>query len=147
MSATRVEFHFNVPDRVAYACRLLRKASRQQLAVGVWADEAVLRALSPQLWTLSSQDFLPHCLLPAGEAMQALSPIWLSADLDRLRGRPVLLNLSDQWVADAARWPRLVELVPADDDGARQAARQRWRRYAGEGHTVVPHDVAATPTG
>ena len=57
---TRIEFHFNAPERLQYACRLLRKASAQNLRIGVVGSAAALRQLDAALWNFSAVDFLPH---------------------------------------------------------------------------------------
>ena len=46
---TEVEFHTGVPDRVSFACRLLRKASRQGARVLVTAPEDILAELDRAL--------------------------------------------------------------------------------------------------
>lgn len=35
---TQVAFHFNAPDKLAYVCRLVRKATRQDARVMVTGD-------------------------------------------------------------------------------------------------------------
>ena len=70
---TEVAFHFNVPDKLGYACRLLRKAYAAGGPVGVVAPADTLDALNTQLWSFSALDFIPHCLatalLPCGTGM------------------------------------------------------------------------------
>ena len=51
---TEVTFHFNVPDKLGYACRLLRKAYAAGGPVGVVAPPDTLRALDTALWSSSS---------------------------------------------------------------------------------------------
>ena len=51
---TEVTFHFNVSEKTAYACRLLRKAWAARAPVGVLGDAAALRALDEALWTFLS---------------------------------------------------------------------------------------------
>src|SRR2546430_15615154 len=66
---TEVQFHFNVPDRLLYACRLLRKALRSGASgVAVTAPAPTLATLDRLLWTFDPQEFIPHVLLRAGEA-------------------------------------------------------------------------------
>jgi len=70
---SRVDFHSNVPDKLAYACRLARKAYMAGNKVVVLAaDSAQLDALNSAMWTISATDFLPHVLgagwRPAGHA-------------------------------------------------------------------------------
>ena len=57
---TEVEFHVNVPDRLQYACRLLRKAYRQGARVLVRAPAPRLMRLDRELWTFVEREFLPH---------------------------------------------------------------------------------------
>ena len=59
---TEVTFHFNVPDRPGYACRLLRKATRSGALVVVTAGAAELAGLDRLLWTFDPIEFLPHVL-------------------------------------------------------------------------------------
>ena len=40
---TRIEFHFHIPERLRYTCRLLRKARAQDLRVAVVGASATLR--------------------------------------------------------------------------------------------------------
>ena len=62
---TEVMFHFNVPDKLGYACRLLRKAYGAGSKVGVVADESTLQPLDTALWSFSAVEFLPHCAASA----------------------------------------------------------------------------------
>ena len=55
---TRIDFHTNVPDKIAYACRLVRKASAANTRVVLMADdEAQLAELNTAMWTFSPVDF------------------------------------------------------------------------------------------
>ena len=60
---TEVAFHFNAPDRVAYACRLLRKAVASGAKLVVTGSPDVLQQLDRALWTFSAVDFVPHFFL------------------------------------------------------------------------------------
>ena len=55
---TEVEFHFNVPDRLVYACRLLRKAARKRVGVAVIAPPPTLDSFDRLLWTFGDTDFV-----------------------------------------------------------------------------------------
>jgi len=54
-----VEFHHGMTDKLAYACRLLRKAYRSGAGVLVTGDASTLKALDRQLWVFDDQEFLP----------------------------------------------------------------------------------------
>ena len=49
VAMTRIEFHFNAPERLQYACRLLRKACRQGARVRVTGPAPTLSALDVAL--------------------------------------------------------------------------------------------------
>ncbi|MFS4518087.1 DNA polymerase III subunit chi, partial [Delftia tsuruhatensis] len=59
---TEVAFHFNAPDKLAYVCRLARKALRHRTQLVVLGSSASLKALSPRLWSVSPTDFLAHAV-------------------------------------------------------------------------------------
>jgi DNA polymerase III subunit chi len=136
-----VAFHTGVPDKLGYACRLLRKAWRQQARVTVTGDSGLLARLDSALWTFDPQEFIPHARLRAGQAPSealAPTPIWL-ADAGALPpAADVLVNLGPDDAPEADRFARVIELVGADD-ADRQAARRRWRAYEARGLAVTHH--------
>jgi DNA polymerase-3 subunit chi len=144
---TEVAFHFNVPDKLGYACRLLRKASGAGSRVVVTGEPELLRALDTELWTFSALEFIPHCHAASAEAqVLAASPVVLA---DTPRGTPhqqVLVNLGGRVPEGFERFERLIELV-ARDDGDRQQARTRWKHYADRGYAIQKHDLAAKEAG
>jgi DNA polymerase-3 subunit chi len=140
---TEVAFHFNVPDKLAYACRLLRKAAASGARVVVTGEPQLLRTLDTQLWTFSALEFIPHCLATAAEPqVLAASPVVLA---DTPRSSPhqdVLVNLGGGVPDGFERFERLIELVTPDDED-RQQARQRWKHYADRGYGIQRHDIAS----
>ncbi len=137
---TQVEFHFNAPDKIAYACRLLRKASRQGSHVVVVADAAVLQALDAALWSFSATDFVPHTLATDDAAVWAASPVLLLESALQAPHQQVLLQLGDAVPAGFERFERLIEVVALDEED-RILARQRWKHYAGRGYAVQRKDL------
>ena len=139
---TEVAFHFNVPDKLGYACRLLRKAHAAGGQVGVVGPPEVLGALDQALWSFSALDFVPHCLASAPVPVLAATPIVLATDSAQLPPTQVLVNLGAAVPAGFERFERLIELVDTSDTG-RAEARQRWRHYAERGYPIQRHDLAA----
>ncbi|WDD94981.1 DNA polymerase III subunit chi [Burkholderia sp. FERM BP-3421] len=130
---TRIDFHSNVGDSLAYACRLLRKAYQAGQPVVVLADAARLRALDERLWTFSPLDFVPHCSVDSPHA--AGTPIVLTVDLERAPHHQILLNLGVDVPAQFARFERLLEVVGnAPDELA--AGRERYRFYRDRGYAL-----------
>ena len=138
---TEVAFHFNAPDKVAYACRLLRKALGSGAQVVVVADAQALDRLDVALWTFSPLEFLPHCRAPGDPLTLAASPVVLAADVTQSPHHQVLVNLGEQVPEGFERFERLIEVVGLDDDD-RQRARGRWKHYAGRGYAITRHDLA-----
>ena len=140
---TEVAFHFNVPDKLGYACRLLRKAHAAGSRVVVTGAPEELRTLDVQLWAFSPAEFIPHCHLGTAEpAVVDASPVLLA---DSARGAPhqeVLVNLGGPVPEGFERYERLIELVTTEDDD-RQQARRRWKHYADRGYAITRHDLAA----
>jgi len=141
---TEVSFHFNVPDRAAYACRLLRKAVRHGARVVVTAPASLLARFDRQLWVFEPLDFVPHVLVGPGHALAPRlqgTPIWLTEHAGEAPHHEVLLNLGDNLAEGFETFARVIELVSADPED-RQAARTRWKHYADRGYTITRHDVA-----
>ncbi|HWI82704.1 DNA polymerase III subunit chi [Ramlibacter sp.] len=140
---TEVAFHFNAPDKVGYACRLLRKAVGSGATVVVTGQAALLGELDAALWTFTALDFLPHCREPgAPAAVLAASPVVLTETPRAAPHHQVLVNLGQALPDGFETFERLIEVVTADEDD-RQRARQRWKHYASRGYNIVRHDLGA----
>ncbi|TMH10607.1 MAG: DNA polymerase III subunit chi [Betaproteobacteria bacterium] len=143
---TEVQFHFNVPDRLHYACRLLRKALRAGTpGVTVSAPAATLARLDRALWSFDPQEFLPHLLLRTGEQppqRMRRTPIWLVERAEQAAQHPVLVHLGDEPAEGFESFARLIEIVSTDDD-EREAARRRWKHYAARGYAIEKFEVTA----
>lgn len=139
---TEVAFHFNVPDKLVYSCRLLRKAWSSGARVVVTAEPDTLTRLDQMLWTFSALEFVPHCRLTATAATLAVTPVVLAGSLEGCPHHEVLVNLGPQVPDGFERFERFIELVTlADDD--RLAARSRWKHYADRGYAMKRHDLAS----
>lgn len=141
---TEISFHFNTPDKLSYACRLLRKAVNGGSKVVVTASAETLGQLDTLLWTISPLDFIAHCRGDGDTALLAASPVLLGLPVAMPSNFPVLLNLGDPVPDGFERFERLVELVSGGDDD-RAHARDRWKYYAHRGYEITRHDVAAKP--
>lgn len=146
--AAQVEFHTGVADDLAFACRLLRKASRQGARVLVRGPSTRLARLDRELWTFVERDFVPHVRFAVPGTVPpiaARTPIWL-VDGDRpAGGPPVLVNLGADLPPSIDGLTRIIEIVAADADDE-QRGRQRWRIYRSMG-LEVKHHVSATGPG
>lgn len=140
---TEITFHFNMPDKLDYTCRLLRKAWRAKARVAALAPEPLVQELDRALWCFEPREFVPHAhVRQARGAVAAHTTVWLAS---RVEGLPpplgVLVNLGAEVPEGFERFERLIEIV-SRDPADRQAGRQRWRHYADRGYTLQRHEVA-----
>jgi DNA polymerase III subunit chi len=138
---TSIAFHFNAPAKLAYACRLLRKAAASGSTVAVLGDQALLAKLDQQLWSFSALDFVPHARAASlTEQQRQRTPIWLCEAAEQGLGRQVLVNLTAQMPSAVAPFERVIEVV-SQEQADRQSARQRWKQYTEQGYQIVRHDL------
>lgn len=137
---TRVDFHFNAPDKLRYACRLVRKIHRSGTRVVVFSsDQAQLGEFDRLLWTFSPLSFIPH--VAVGDRLASETPVLLASDDAPAPWHEVLINLGPETPAHFSRYERLVEIV-ASDETDRRAGRERWKFYRERGYPMNSHDCA-----
>lgn len=134
---TRIDFHTNVGDPLAYACRLARKAYLSGKPLVVLAEPQRLAAFDEQLWTFQPLEFVPHCM--ANSALAQDTPVVLTSNLDDAPHHHVLVNLGAPVSAQFARFERLVEIVGSDGDEL-AAGRERYRFYRDRGYAIETHN-------
>ena len=142
---TEVAFHFNVPDKLAYSCRLLRKAWGSGAQVVLMAEPGMLNRLDQLLWTFSALEFLPHCQVSAPAATLTASRVLLTTTLEDCPHHDVLVNLGQAVPAGFERFERFIELVSSADED-RVAGRSRWKHYADRGYALKRYDLASRVT-
>lgn len=140
---TEIAFHVNAPDKLDYACRLLRATQKKSAQVLVLGQMALLTSLSSRLWSMQPTEFLPHCLSDATPEVLAHSPIVLNSELpNTVTQSQVLLNLGAVLPAGFERFERLLEIV-GQDEAELQAARVRWKHYKDRGYALSRYDVVS----
>jgi len=137
---TRIDFHSNVPDKIAYACRLVRKARAANCRIVLMTDDAAHAArLDQALWSFSEADFIPHVM--AGDALAATTPVILAHDgSTELPHNQVLINLTSNTPTHFTRFERMFEIISSDEDD-KLAGRERYRFYQQGGYPLT-HFVA-----
>jgi DNA polymerase-3 subunit chi len=140
---TEVAFHFGAPDKLAYTCRLLRKASATGARLLVRSPADVVAALDAALWNLRPADFVTHCDTAAPQSVQERSGILLQpAGVQIVPGRPILVNLAQDVPQGFAGFQRVIEVVSNEEED-RDWARKRWMQYKGQGFAITRHDLAS----
>lgn len=138
---TELAFHFGAPDKLAYTCRLLRKAVGSGAKVVLLADADALAKVDADLWAMSPTEFVPHAVAAGGASVQNRSPLVLTTDLTQVPEQTgVLVNLTAAVPQGFERFARLIEVVSTDTED-RDQARQRWRHYTERGYTIIRHDL------
>lgn len=141
---TTVAFHFNAPDKLAHACRLVADALRRDgPRIVVCGAPEVLARVDQMLWGASATAFPAHCFADAPEVVLRASPVVLAADPRQAPARDLLLQLGDAVPEEVAAFRSVVEVVDAADAADRARARDRWRHYAQAGHAIERLDLAA----
>ncbi len=137
---TRIDFHSNVGDKIAYACRLTRKARAADFRIVLMVHDAQqLTQLDDALWRFSELDFLPH--VSAQDRLADRTPIILAdSDTAELPHHQILINLAPATPANFARFERMFEIV-ASDDVDRLAGRERYQFYKQRGYPLTHFDA------
>lgn len=147
---THITFHFNVADKLAYSCLLLRKAYASGANIVVTGDADTLAQLDQLLWTFSPSEFIGHCRAPGrGGAMAttvAGSRLILAESPKDCSHSGVLVNLGSSIPEGFERFERFNELI-SQSEPDRLSGRQRWKQYTQQGYTMKRHDVATTGAG
>lgn len=137
---TRIDFHTNIPDKLAYACRLARKAYAAKAKIVLLAEDAAqAAALNEALWTLSNIDFLPHVM--ADDPLAPETPIIITdSEEAALPHHDMLVNLTRRTPSNVAAFARVFEIISIDESDA-AAGRQRYVAYKKQSYPLT-HFVA-----
>lgn len=127
----QIDFHFNVGQRLPYACRFIRKVWKMGKTVAVWSSDAArLADFNRRLWAFDDLSFIPHAMAGAKDADEAR--VILCEDPARLPGSDVLLLLDEQtppaFEQLFERFDRVVDIVSSIPEET-AAARLRYKTY------------------
>jgi DNA polymerase-3 subunit chi len=139
----QVSFYTRLPDKLDYACRLVRKAYRSGARVVVSAPEPGLGVIDKALWTFDAAEFLPHVVQPRGSSVAAhlaVTPVFLVAEGDEPPHHDILINMGPAVVPGFESFKRVIELISTDVDDV-QAGRRRWKHYTERGYKLTHHEA------
>ena len=138
---TRVEFYFNVTDKLAKATELCERAvAKGRQLTAFTQDDAMSSILQQKLWQHTPTSFLPST--SPQDDTSAHAPIILDAAGSNLIQDDILINLkAAEHPPFFSRFRYLVELVGNDEDD-KVAARQRYKFYRDRGYQVKSTDAA-----
>ena len=137
---TRIDFHTNIPDKLAYACRLARKAYGARAKIVVLAESREQAdALNAAMWTVSDTDFIPHVL--ADDPLAPQTPIVITDNEDsELPHHDMLVNLTRRRPRNFSQFARVFEIISLDAEDAAEG-RKRYTAYKKEAYPLT-HFVA-----
>ena len=137
---TRIDFHTNIPDKLAYACRLARKAYGARAKIVVLAESREQAdALNAAMWTVSDTDFIPHVL--ADDPLAPQTPIVITDNEDsELPHHDMLVNLTRRRPRNFTQFARVFEIISLDAEDAAEG-RKRYTAYKKESYPLT-HFVA-----
>ena len=131
---TRIEFFFNVEDKLQKIAELCGSAVRKGRRLMVYsADAETTVRLEDYLWSSPAVGFLPHCR--PDHALAEVTPIIVDYQGEQLVHDDVLINLQSGYPPFFSRFRRLIEIVGLDE-ADRSAARERYRFYRDRGYEI-----------
>ena len=140
----RVDFYvlerIDERSRHTLACKLAEKAYRLEHTVYIHTKTRQdAERLNELLWTFRDGSFVPHDLSAASDDT-ASSPVLIGCEPDNVESRDLLINLCDEIPAFAESFPRVAELVTADEN-CRLMSRKRFAEYRDKGHAIETHKL------
>ena len=137
---TRIEFFFNVDDKLAKAAELCEKSvdKGRELMIFTQGDE-MSAAFQQVLWQQSVTSFL--ACTKADKAIRRHTSILVSDNSDHLIKDDILINLQAEYPPFFSRFRYLVELV-GNDDADKATARLKFRFYRDRGYEIKSTDMA-----
>jgi DNA polymerase-3 subunit chi len=98
-------------------------------------SEERVEALSAALWVTGEESFLPHGTARDGSA--DLQPVWITESDDNPNAANVRFLVDGARAGNVAVFERVVFLFDGRDAEAVQNARDAWKDFLREGHTVT----------
>ncbi|NCZ82344.1 MAG: DNA polymerase III subunit chi, partial [Betaproteobacteria bacterium] len=121
---TRIDFHFNTPEKLAYSCRLIRKAYRAMHRLWICSEDlGQLQQLDRMLWSVSAVDFIPHVM--HDHPLASRTAIVLSPFLHGSERFTIGIHLGSELPQGFSSFERWIEVVGRDETD-RQVARKRY---------------------
>ncbi len=116
-------------QRWTFACRLVEKAYLRDLRIVIANDTlADAQALDELLWAFNERSFVPHKLCTDERSPDPATPVHLIVEPTTAGDADLLVNLCRGLPADWERYPRIAEIVDADEE-RRRLGRERFKSY------------------
>ncbi|MBI3441403.1 MAG: DNA polymerase III subunit chi [Proteobacteria bacterium] len=114
---------------------LAKALERQHRVIVKTSNPERLQELDQSLWSYNPESFLPHSA--SRDEYTPEQPIWLTTEEDDPNQATALI-LVDGAISGAVNTVGLCcELFDGNDESAVLAARERWKVYKDQGHTLT----------
>ena len=134
---TRVDFFFNVENKLAKVAELAEAAFKRGRKVTIYAQHLThAQQLEQTLWTMQATGFVPHCL--ANHPLANETPIVIDWQSTHVQD-DILINLQPQQPQSFSRFLRLIEIVGLEE-ADKLEARQRFKFYRDRGYELRTYD-------
>ena len=135
---TRVEFFFNVENKLQKLAELSEKAVAKNISITILTrDEDMAASVQQSLWQQPAS-FLPNARL--ADAHAGHTPIIVDWQVDKLLHDDVLINLQHPQPTIFSRFKRLIEIV-GTDEADKVLARSRYKFYRDRGYEIRSYDA------
>jgi DNA polymerase-3 subunit chi len=131
-------------QRWAFACRLTEKAYLRDLSVVIVSDSpAQAMALDDLLWTFNERSFIPHQICVNEQPPDPATKVYLAAPPLAPPPADLLVNLADRLPEHWERYPRIAEIIDADEE-RRRLGRERFKLYRDGNVPLETHQLGAS---
>jgi DNA polymerase-3 subunit chi len=131
-------------QRWAFACRLTEKAYLRDLRIVIVNDTlADAQALDDLLWTFNERSFVPHQVCLDEHSADPGTKVHITVEPTNPPPADLLVNLTARLPAHWERYPRIAEIIDADEE-RRRLGRERFKSYRDLKVTLETHQLDET---
>jgi DNA polymerase-3 subunit chi len=129
-----------------FICRLVAQLYRNKQSVYIHVeDQQYAEQIDQLLWAFRADAFIPHEIIPqenSGAPSPICSPVVIGYQPSTAHQADVLINLAEDIPAFYARFARVAEIVPGNEN-KRALLRKHYRFYKDQHCELKTHKISA----